>query len=262
MLKRKYSCSIGLRYLYNCCGKLTLTDNALLYGYMRNKKVFSCTTFSQISCRNYSKKTIVKESKGKGKNQKSQLPDEEILNVVRVDVMRHQMQSVVERMKEKFVQQLSVRSAAGSIENLPVVIEKEEHPLHQIAQIHKKSQHLIVVNMTNFPEGLKPTMEAIKESQMNLNPQQEGTLIYIPLPKLTREHRESLAKNAKVLSNKAKDEIRDIQNKFIKDAKNKDTFSEDLIFQVQNELKIIAGHYAGEAEQLQQVKQKELLGEM
>lgn len=51
--------------------------------------------------------------------------------------------------------------------------------------------------------------------------------------RVTREHREGLVTKAKVLSNKAKEEVRRIHNNFAKKAKAKEgKLSEDLIFKV------------------------------
>ncbi|KAH3689405.1 ribosome-recycling factor, mitochondrial-like [Dreissena polymorpha] len=52
---------------------------------------------------------------------------------------------------------------------------------------------------------------------MNLNPQQEGqSLVYLTIPKVSREHREQLAKNAKAIFNKTKDSLNKVYSKFSK----------------------------------------------
>lgn len=96
---------------------------------------------------------------------------------------------------------------------------------------------------------------------MNLNPQHEGSTIYVPVPKITKEHRENLAKNAKSLYLKAKEGIRDVQNRFIKDAKKqKDTLSEDLVFHTQQQIIALADEHILQAEKLMVAKQTELVG--
>ena len=52
--------------------------------------------------------------------------------------------------------------------------------------------------------------------------------------RVTREHREGLAKNAKLLCDKTKEKLRDIQNRFIRDIKkSKDKHPSDLVHDVQ-----------------------------
>lgn len=95
---------------------------------------------------------------------------------------------------------------------------------------------------------------------MNLNPQQDGTTIFIPVPKVTKEHRENLAKNAKTLFIKCRDAIKDIQNQHIKKVKKQTEISSDLNHQVQNQVVAVAENYIKEAEKLMVNKQGELLG--
>ena len=59
-------------------------------------------------------------------------------------------------------------------------------------------------------------MKTLREtSGLNLNPQQDGTRIYVPIPKVTREHREKLSKGAKQKCNETKEQLRKIQSKKI-----------------------------------------------
>ncbi|KAJ8981858.1 hypothetical protein NQ317_017536 [Molorchus minor] len=114
--------------------------------------------------------------------------------------------------------------------------------------------------MSIFPQAIPAALNAIQKSGMNLNPQQDGTTLFIPIPKVTKEHRENLAKNAKMLFVKSKDSIRDIQMKYIKQTKRKDGVSQDLSRNVEAQLIAIADSYISEAEQILENKQKELLG--
>lgn len=112
-----------------------------------------------------------------------------------------------------------------------------------------------------MPDALKPVLTAINESGMNLSPQQEGNVIYLPIPKVTREHREGLAQNAKNLFNKSKDELKQIQSSFsnyIRKQK-KSHVSEELIFNVNENLRFLIENKVHECEQLLEQKVKELL---
>lgn len=60
--------------------------------------------------------------------------------------------------------------------------------------------------------------------------------------RITREHRENLAKNARMIFNKSREELQEIQNKAVKSVKGKkENFSEDLIFNVQQQ--VVMGNY-------------------
>ncbi|XP_037783900.1 ribosome-recycling factor, mitochondrial-like [Penaeus monodon] len=200
-----------------------------------------------------------KDKKGKGK-QKVHLSDAEMEQVVNVEQMRNQYAQTLENMKEEYIKNLSLRTAVGSIETLPVELEGDEYPLNEIAQISRKSPQMLLINAAAFPQALPGILGAIKQSGMNLNPQQEGTMIYVPIPKVTKEHRENLAKSAKTLCNRCKEQLRDIQNRFIRKAKSKDgEVSEDLLHDVQIKIREIAESYMQEADKMMTAKQKELL---
>jgi ribosome recycling factor len=71
----------------------------------------------------------------------------------------------------------------GSIETLPVNLDGKEYELQELAQIVRKNPKMIVVNMTSFPQAIPAALQSIGKSGMNVNPQQDGTTLFIPIPK-------------------------------------------------------------------------------
>lgn len=61
--------------------------------------------------------------------------------------------------------------------------EGKEYELQQIAKLTRKGQQTIVIDMLSFPQMTKTVADALKTSALNLNPQQEGTTIFVPIPK-------------------------------------------------------------------------------
>lgn len=64
-----------------------------------------------------------------------------------------------------------------------VNLDGKEHTLQELAQIVRKNPKTIVLNMSVFPQAIPAALKAIQKSGMNLNPQQDGTTVYIPVPK-------------------------------------------------------------------------------
>lgn len=62
-------------------------------------------------------------------------------------------------------------------------LDGEQHTLQELAQISRKDPKTVIVNMSVFPQAIPIALKALSESGMNLNPQQEGTTLYIPIPK-------------------------------------------------------------------------------
>lgn len=64
-----------------------------------------------------------------------------------------------------------------------VNVDGTDHTLQELAQIVRKNPKTVVINMAVFPQAIPAALKAIASSGMNLNPQQEGTTLYIQIPK-------------------------------------------------------------------------------
>jgi len=214
----------------------------------------TCDSY-HISFRGYAKG----KDKPKTKNTQVTVNEEEIGSVVDVGSLKTHLNKLMEQMKDEFTKQLNVRGAAGALESLSVEFEGEVYPLQELAQVGRKNPQLAVLSMHSLPDAIQPVIKAIRDSGMNLNPQQEGTTIYVALPKVTREHREGMAKNAKAIFNKYRTNFHGVQNKFVKQCKNQKDVSEDLSFNVQQQIMKLTEMYVTDAEKLLHLKEAELL---
>ncbi|MBX3189727.1 MAG: ribosome recycling factor [Labilithrix sp.] len=91
-------------------------------------------------------------------------------------------------------------------------------PLGQMAHVNVPEPRLITVKPWDKTQ-VKPVEKALRESDLNLNPQTDGDLIRIPLPPLTEERRKEFVKIArrygeecKVTIRKARHEALDMLN--------------------------------------------------
>lgn len=209
----------------------------------------------------YAKTKDRKKEKSGKKPSKVEINEFQLREIINYDALNLQMQKAVQQMKDDFIKHLSLRSTTGAIDTLRVMVDGTEHELQELAQISRKNPKTIVVNMIAFPQTIPDVLKAIEKSGMNLNPQQDGTTLFIPIPKVTKEHRENLSKNAKSLFIKYRDTIKDIQNANIKKLKKQTEISKDDMFAVQNQISAIADKYIAEADKLMQTKQKELSGD-
>ncbi|KAL6085413.1 hypothetical protein STEG23_030991 [Scotinomys teguina] len=228
-----------------------------------------------------------KKAKAKGKGQPQARVNintalvEDIINLEEVD---EEMKSVMEALKDNFTKTLNIRTAPemphcrkgeqqdsatfkmlyhkkGSLDHITVVTADGKLALNHIGQISMKSPQLILVNMAGFPECTAAAIKAIRESGMNLNPEVEGTLIRVPIPKVTREHREMLVKLAKQNTNKAKENLRKVRTNAVnKLKKSKDKASEDTIRLIEKQISQMADATVAELDRHLAAKTKELLG--
>ncbi|NWY93114.1 RRFM protein, partial [Loxia curvirostra] len=209
-----------------------------------------------------SRQLATKKAKGKGQSQaKVNISAALVEDIINLEETSEDMQAVIEALKEDFSRNLSVRTSPGALDHITVVTKDGKFPLNQLGQISQKSPQLLTVNMTSFPESTAAAAKAIRESGMNLNPEVDGTVIRVPVPKVTREHRESLAKLAKQSTNKSKEALRKVRSKSITQVKkSKNKVSEDTIWLLEKQIQQMADEAAAEMDKLLAAKTKELLG--
>ncbi|XP_018360694.1 PREDICTED: ribosome-recycling factor, mitochondrial [Trachymyrmex cornetzi] len=257
------------KYMHHC------SSNKVIY-YLQNQqrslRIVQCCDVSNFSLCNFIKTNntrdfsitsdLLAKSKNRGeKKQKTQHIDyNEFEQVVDVNKLISQLDNAIERLKDDFIQHLSVRSSVGAIEMLSVKFDGKDFTLQELAQISRKPK-LIVLNVSTFPQAIPDILKSLTKNQMKLNPQQDGTTIYVPIPKVTKEHREMLSKNAKSFYVKCCDNVRQVRNKQIKTVKQKENLAKDLVFRIESYIDILSHQYTNKAEQMLETKQKELLGD-
>jgi len=202
---------------------------------------------------------------GKGKKGGAlikKLPYAEFTELVKGERLWKEMDKSVENLKTFYIQQLTVRSVS-SLDELPVELDGDTYPLNELTAISKKDPKRLIIDSSAFPEATKTIMEAIRSSGMNLNPQQEGLTIYVPIPKVTKEHRQNLAEGAKKKLNECKNNIKKIQNNHVKKV-SEDELSDEITKEdskaAQDTVKLISDHFQSQADALCATKIKDLLG--
>lgn len=147
----------------------------------------SCVFFNMDNMRYFSMSLMSSaKSKDRGKDKKKQklqhVDLNEMQSVIEVDKITSQFEKAIESLKNNFVKYLSVRSSVGAIEELSIKFEGKDYILQELAQVSRKPK-LIVLNISTFPQAIPNILESLTKNQMKLNPQQDGTTIYVPIPK-------------------------------------------------------------------------------
>ncbi|XP_029650656.1 ribosome-recycling factor, mitochondrial isoform X3 [Octopus sinensis] len=188
--------------------------------------------------------------------------DDQMEEVINLTAFKSEMSSVLEQLQLDYLNQLSLRVSTRVFDTITVKIENKEFRLNQIAQIIQKNPSLIVINLRESTQYLPIVKNAIIKSGAAINPQVDGTTIFIPIPKVSKEHREKLCKSAKTFCDKSKQKLREICNRYTKKLKaSKGAFSEDLIINIQESLIHQMQGKMTEAEEMMARKQKDLLGD-
>ncbi|KAL0965822.1 hypothetical protein UPYG_G00286210 [Umbra pygmaea] len=197
----------------------------------------------------------------KGQTAKVNINSLLVEDIISLEEVKEEMAAVLSTLKDDFSRNLSIRTSPGALDHVVVSTADGKFPLNQLGQISMKSPQLIMVNMTSYPEATAAAARALQESSMKLNPEVDGSVIRVPIPKVTRDHRENLAKLAKQFSNKAKESLRRVRSSAVAQVKKaKDTVSEDTLRLVEKQIDQMAEGFAADMDKQLATKTKELLG--
>ena len=163
---------------------------------------------------------------------------------------------------EKEISSIRTSRANPSIlDNILVESYGNKTPINQLGTISAPDANLITIqvwdtSLTNLIE------KAISESNIGINPQTEGQLIRLPIPKLSEERRQELAKLVSQYAEQSKIAIRnnrrDFLDKIKKDNKDK-LISQDDFKKYSNEVQEITDEYISKIDEIVTNKQSEIM---
>ncbi|MEM7039992.1 MAG: ribosome recycling factor [Bacteroidota bacterium] len=133
-------------------------------------------------------------------------------------------------------------------------------PLNQVASVASQDARTLVV--TPFDKSALRNIErAIIEANLGFNPQNDGTIIRIPIPPLNEERRRSLTKQAKAEGENAKVGLRGKRRDAISDIKGlkDDGVSEDQIKSGEAEVDKMTKKYGTKVDEIIKKKEAEIM---
>ena len=121
------------------------------------------------------------------------------------------------------------RASPNMLDNITVDAYGSRTPLNQLGNISIPDTSTITIQVWDN-SLIKQIESAITDSNLGINPQTDGQLIRLPIPKLSEERRKELSKIASEYAEKSKISIRNIRRDFIelcKKEKKDSNLSED-----------------------------------
>jgi ribosome recycling factor len=134
-------------------------------------------------------------------------------------------------------------------------------PVPQMASVTISEARMAVIKPYDVSQ-LGPIEKAIRDSDLGVNPTNDGQIIRVVFPQLTEERRRELVKVAKGKGEDAKVAIRAIR-RHAKDALDKlakdGEVGEDDVHRAEGELDKLTGKYTGAVDEIVKAKEAELL---
>ncbi|HMS77899.1 ribosome recycling factor [Gordonia sp. (in: high G+C Gram-positive bacteria)] len=134
-------------------------------------------------------------------------------------------------------------------------------PITQVASINTPEPRLVVIKPYE-PSSLRDIETAIRNSDLGVNPTNDGNVIRVVIPQLTEDRRKDLVKQAKAKGEDAKVSIRNVRRKAVDELKRiqKDgEAGEDEVVRAEKELDKTTALYVGQVDELVKHKENELL---
>jgi ribosome recycling factor len=134
-------------------------------------------------------------------------------------------------------------------------------PITQLSSINVPEARLVVIKPYEATQ-LRHIEDAIRNSDLGVNPSNDGNVIRISIPQLTEERRRDLVKQAKSKGEDAKVAVRNIRRKSMEELtriKKDGEAGEDEVGRAEKELDKATATYTGQIDDLVKNKEGELL---
>jgi ribosome recycling factor len=171
---------------------------------------------------------------------------------------RTAMDKAIENSKREFSTIRSGKASASLLDTVRVDAYGQTLPLSQVAGVSAPEPRLLTV--TPWDKGLAPAIEkAIRDSDLGLNPANQGGLIRVPIPALNEERRRELVKVVHKLAEEGRIGIRHARTDGRDKLKKLEKVSEDDKKHAEKELQKLHDDHIGRLDDILKNKEAEIM---
>src|ERR1700722_1694168 len=178
-----------------------------------------------------------------------------------LDDARERMTKSLESTQHEFSSVRTGRASPALLERVVVDYYGASTPLNQLATISAPEARLVTVQPYD-KSSIKNIEKAINESDVGLNPSNDGTLIRLVVPELTEERRKDLVKVVRNLAEEGRIAIRNVRRdtmQHLRELKAEGDASSDDEHRAEVELQKLTDSHIGELDALLKTKEEEIL---
>jgi len=178
-----------------------------------------------------------------------------------IESKKEDLEKSIEHFKTELGQIRTGRASAALVEGLMVDYYGSKSPLKQVASITIPEPRTVVISPWS-KDTLVNIEKALRESQLNLNPNNDGQVIRLNIPALTEDRRKELVKllnqkaeEAKISVRKHREDAWEEIQKLEKEGK----IGEDDKFSGKDALQKVIDEYNGKIEEIRVKKEEEVM---
>ena len=153
------------------------------------------------------------------------------------------------------------RANPAMLDSILVEAYGSNSPINQLGNISVQDANTLTIQVWDI-SLIKSIENAITESNLGINPQTDGQLIRLPIPKLSEERRKEIIKIASEISESSKVAIRNIRRDFIdlsKNEKKNSNLSEDELKRSIDKIQKVTDSNIEKIEKIFEVKKNDIL---
>jgi ribosome recycling factor len=176
-------------------------------------------------------------------------------------VYEDKMRKSIDSVSADFASVRAGRANASVLDRISVDYYGSPTPIQQIASISSPDPRMLVIQPWDAT-ALKSIERAIQESDLGINPQNDGKAIRLSFPQLTEERRKELVKQIKKYAENGKVAVRNIRRDAMEAFKKKEKASEiteDDLKQAEKDLQKLTDDSCKKIDDLLAKKEKELM---
>jgi len=153
------------------------------------------------------------------------------------------------------------RASPALVERVLVDYYGTPTPLNQLAVISAPEPQLLTIRPYD-PKSLADIERAILKSELGLTPSNDGRIIRLPIPRLTEERRQELAKLVRQRIEEGKVSLRNIRRDAMNDLREfekEKLIPEDDFYRGKDDLQDLIDRYSDQMDEINSRKQREIL---
>ena len=182
-------------------------------------------------------------------------------DVIDLSAAERRMRGAVESVKSNFGTIRTGRANPTLLDRVEVEAYGSRMPLRSVASVGAPEPRLLTV--TPFDAStLKNIERGIRDSDIGLNPQNDGKIIRLPIPELTEERRRELIRVARHMAEEGRVSVRNVRRDEMKDVhelRKEGEISQDDEHRAEEELQRLTNDYVKSIDAALADKESELM---
>jgi ribosome recycling factor len=182
-------------------------------------------------------------------------------DVIDLTAAERRMKGAVDSVRSNFATIRTGRANPTLLDRIEVEVYGSRMPLRSVANVGAPEPRLLTVTPFD-PSSIKNIERSIRDSDIGLNPQNDGKILRLPIPELTEERRRELIRLARSMAEEGRVSVRNVRRDEMRDVhelRKEGEISQDDEHRAEEELQKLTNGYIQRIDAILADKEAELL---